>query len=285
MIRKFVQFFAVAGAALLLTACGSGITQDISTADSGGSSAVIPNLDEASGVNNGTTSTPAQEVIRNGDMTLKVNDVSKSFDDVKALVVSKSGRIESSSFNTESDYSGPTAYIVARIPEARLDEVIAAVSDLGQRTSLNLNTTDVTLQTVDLKARIAALIISRDRLLALMAKATTTADLLAAEQALAQRQGELDAYQSQLDYLKSQVAQSTLNIQVLGDSTSITSGLMGIRATLTQALRNFLQAFENVVLFIGSAIPWVLIFIICYFPIRSFSRWLQKKTSKKSAKS
>jgi hypothetical protein len=171
---------------------------------------------------------------------------------------------------------------VARIPEAKLDEVIAAVSELGQRTSLNISTTDVTLQVIDLKARIDALVISRDRLSDLMAQATTTADLLAAEQALSQRQSELDAYQAQLDYLNSQVTQSTLNIAILSNSTSLTSGLSGIGATLNQALRNFLQGFESVILFIGSAIPWILVLSIFYITGKSVSKLMQKRKLKKS---
>jgi hypothetical protein len=117
-----------------------------------------------------------------------------------------------------------------------------------------------------------------------MAQATTTADLLAAEQALAQRQSELDSYQAQLDYLNSQVKESTLNIQILSNSTSITSGLSGIGATLNQALRNFLQGFESVILFIGSAIPWILVLSIFYIASKSITKLVQKRKLKKSNK-
>jgi hypothetical protein len=203
-------------------------------------------------------------------------------DEVSSLITSGSGRIESSSLNAEFEGSGPSAYIVARIPEAKLDELIASVSELGERTSLNISTTDVTLQVIDLTARIDALVISRDRLLDLMAQATNTADLLAAEQALSQRQSELDAYQSQLDYLNSQVTQSTLNIAIVSNSASITSGLSGIGATLIQALRNFLQGFESVILFIGSAIPWILVIAIFYITSKAVSRMVKSRKLKKS---
>ena len=282
MINNFVRLVAAIGATLLLSACGAGNDQGNFTTDSSDPSVAIASLDKGSAASAETVATAEQAIIRNGDMALAVKNVAKTVDEVRALITSKSGRIESSSLNAESESSGPSAYIVARIPEAKLDEVIAAVGDLGQRTSLNISTTDVTLQVIDLKARIDALIISRDRLLNLMAQATTTADLLAAEQALTQRQSELDAYQGQLDYLNSQVAQSTLNIQILSDSTPITSGLAGFGATLNQGLRNFLQAFENVILFIGSAIPWILALTIFYVTIKSFSSWVQKRKLKKS---
>ena len=284
MNNNLVRLVAVIGATVLLSACGAGNSQDSFTNDSSGASAGIPSLDKGAPAYAETAVTAEQAIIRNADMALEVKDVSTIVDEVRSLVTSNSGRIESSSLSAEFENSGASAYIVARIPEAKLDELIAAVSELGKRTSLNISTTDVTLQVIDLKARIDALIISRDRLSDLMAQATTTADLLAAEQALSQRQSELDAYQAQLDYLDSQVTQSTLNIAILSNSTSVTSGLSGIGATLNQALRNFLQGFESVILFIGSAIPWILVLFIFYVASKSISKLMQKRKLKKSNK-
>jgi hypothetical protein len=282
--NKFVRVATVIGVTFVLSACGAGNGQDNFTNDSSGASAEIASLEKGAPAYADTAVTAEQAIIRNGDMALEVKDVSTTVAEVTSLITSSSGRIESSSLNAEFQGSGPSAYIVARIPEAKLDEVIAAVSELGKRTSLNLSTTDVTLQVIDLKARIDALVISRDRLSELMAQATTTADLLAAEQALAQRQSELDAYQSQFDYLNSQVTQSTLNIQILSDSTPITSGLSGIGATLNQALRNFLQGFESVILFIGSAIPWLLVIAIFYITSKAVSRMVKSRKLKKSTR-
>lgn len=284
MINNIVRLATVIGVAIVLSACGAGNTQDSFTNGSSGASADIASLEKGAPAYADTAVTGEQAIIRNGNMTLEVKDVSTTVADVTSLINSSSGRIESSSLNAEFENSGASAYIVARIPEAKLDEAIAAISELGERTSLNITTTDVTLQVIDLTARIDALVISRDRLLDLMAQATTTADLLAAEQALSQRQSELDAYQAQLDYLNSQVTQSTLNITIVSNSTSITSGLAGIGATLNQALRNFLQGFESVILFIGSAIPWLLVLSIFYITSKAVSRSVQKRRMKKSNK-
>lgn len=284
MINNTVRLATVIGVTIVLSACGADSGQDNFSNGSSGASADIASLEKGAPAYADTAVTGEQAIIRNGNMTLEVKDVSTTVAEVTSLINSSSGRIESSSLNAEFENSGASAYIVARIPEVKLDEAIAAISELGERTSLNISTTDVTLQVIDLTARIDALVISRDRLLDLMAQATTTADLLAAEQALSQRQSELDAYQAQLDYLNSQVTQSTLNIAIVSNSTSITSGLAGIGATLNQALRNFLQGFESVILFIGSAIPWLLVLSIFYITSKAVSRSVQKRRMRKSNK-
>ncbi len=218
-----------------------------------------------------------QSIIRTADLTIETSDVKQTFDQAKSLVEKLGGRIESSSVFDQGVGNGPNAYLTVRVPESKLDSVIDEVSKLGKRTALNIYTSDVTLQVVDLKAKVEALTTSRDRLLELLKQATTTADLIAAEQALASTQSELDSYQSQLDYLDSQVAESTLTIQVVDDASSITNGLRGISETLLIAAQNFLKAFENIVIFIGTAIPWLLAAGLLFFAYKGGKRLKKKR--------
>ena len=222
-----------------------------------------------------------QSVIRTADLTIETSDVSETFTETKELVEKLGGRVEASSVSDQGQEFGPNAYLTVRVAEAKLDSVIEEVSKLGNQTSLNVYTSDVTLQTIDLKAKVEALSASRDRLLELLEQATTTADLIAAEQALATRQSELDSYQSQLEYLESQVSESTLTIQILDDASSVTNGLRGIQETLLVAAQNFLKAFENIVIFVGTAIPWLLVAGLLYLVAKGTKRLVKKRKAKK----
>jgi hypothetical protein len=279
MNRKLVLLVSSLTAALLLTSCGQSI-QDGGLGGGSDSSISTEQVDKGISVAQDATYAPTQSIIRTGDLTLKTSDVQEVFEEVKDLISNFNGRVESSSLVAANNDYGPSAYLTARIPETKLDETIAAISELGDRQSLNIYTSDVTLQTIDLTAKIEALTSSRDRLLELLEQATSTADLIAAEQALAMRQSELDSYQNQLDYLKSQVSESTLSIQIIDDASSVTSGLRGIKETLLQAAQNFLQAFENVVIFIGTAIPWLLVFGLLYFVLRKGAKLVARRTRK-----
>ena len=189
-------------------------------------------------------------------MTLETTDVAGVFDQVKQAVVAAGGRIESSSFYAGGSGTQPSAQVVARIPEAKLDATIDTLSALAKRTALNLSSSDVTLQRVDLEAKVKALTAARDRLQQLVSQATKVGDLIEAENALAQRQAELDSYTGQLDYLKSQAAESTLSIMVTNNETPVTSGLRGWGETFRQAVRGFLGAIQSVIVFVGTALPW-----------------------------
>ena len=252
---------------LALSACGSGTSSQPS-----GGGPVISGIDPSNKDLGSVASPVAPSIIRSGDVTLETSDVEQVFTDVKAAATSSGGRVESSNFQGRSGGYGPTAYVSIRVPESKLDAVVEEVSKLGKRTSLSVNTSDVTLQSVDLQAKVDALIESRARLQKLLDKATTTADLISGEQALATLQTELDGYQSQLDYLKGQVAESTLNVQIIDNGSSVTSGLRSFKEIFLQAIRGFLQAFQSAFVFVITAIPWVLILGLGFLLVRKISR-------------
>jgi hypothetical protein len=222
-------------------------------------------------------SNPQQSVIRTGGLTLTTSNVTEVYEKAQVVISEFNGRIENSTFDVGSSNYGPTGYLTARIPEAKFDAALEALSGLAKQSTVSVSSADVTLQTIDLEAKLKALTTSKDRLVELLEQASTTSDLIAAEQALAARQSEIDSYQSQLDYLSSQVAESTLTIQIVDDSTSITQGLRGIKETMLQTAKSFLQAFENVVIFIGTAIPWVIVFSILLVTGRAITRLIRRR--------
>lgn len=256
-MKRFL-LLPILGLTFSISAC-SATDETVVGMGGGDSSYVMPSMDKSMMTGDQMTSIATPSVIRIGDMAISTGNVQEAVSKVEDVIKQLSGRIETSSYYQPTDGINASAFISARIPEAKLDEAITRIGKLGKQTSLNINSTDVTLQSIDLKAKIAALTESRDRLQALLDEATSVSDLIAAEDALSARQSELDSYQDQLDYLSSQVAESTLSIQILDDSTSLTSGLQGFKATIIKAVQNFLQAFENAFVFVITAIPWVLI--------------------------
>lgn len=272
---KRLLLIPIIGITFLISACSAN-GQTVVGMGGGDSAAVMPSMDKSLGNGEQMADLTNPSVIRIADMSISTGDVQDVVSKVEAEIKQLSGRIETSSYNQPTDGFNASAFISARVPEAKLEEAIAQIGKLGKQTSLNINSTDVTLQAIDLKAKIAALTESRDRLQALLDEATSVSDLIAAEDALSARQSELDSYQDQLDYLSTQVAESTLSIQILDDSTALTSGLRGIKATLIQTVQNFLQAFEDVVIFIGTAIPWILVLSILYLVVKPVFRLIRK---------
>ncbi|MEU2041308.1 DUF4349 domain-containing protein [Nocardia niwae] len=167
------------------------------------------------------------------------------------------GRVDSRTEQPGTDDTEPTATLVVRLPADKTDAFISGLGGVGQVTRITTNRDDVTMQWEDLDARIKALQASVDRLRALIAGATSTSDLLAAEQALSGRQGELDSLTAQKRRLDDQVALSTLTIEITTDHKGSGDDPDNFWDGIVAGWNSLVDWLQDAVVFSGKAIPWL----------------------------
>ncbi|EME59389.1 DUF4349 domain-containing protein [Rhodococcus ruber] len=197
----------------------------------------------------------ARKEIVTGYLVLRADDPIAAGRQVVTLVEAAGGRVDS-----VTEQPGTSSVLTVRVPADRLTGTIEDIRGLGEVTSLTTTREDVTLQYTDLEARIAALQSSVDRLRALMASAANTADLIEAENALAQRQSELDGLVAQQRYLADQIELSTLTVDISAerraDRDSFWDGVLAGWDALRSALAGSVVA-------LGVALPWVGFLAVC----------------------
>lgn len=167
------------------------------------------------------------------------------------------GRVDSRTEQPGTDDSEPSATLIVRLPADKTDAFIAGLGGVGQVTRVTTNRDDVTMQWEDLDARIKALQTSVDRLRALIAGATNTSDLIAAEQALSSRQGELDSLTAQKRRLDDQVALSTLTIDITTDEKKSDDDPDSFWDGIVSGWHSLVDWLQDAVVFSGKAIPWL----------------------------
>ncbi|MFI9412564.1 DUF4349 domain-containing protein [Nocardia gamkensis] len=167
------------------------------------------------------------------------------------------GRVDSRTEQPGTDDTEPSATLVVRLPADKTDAFVAGLGGVGQVTRVTTNRDDVTMQWEDLDARIKALQASVERLRALIAGATSTSDLLAAEQALSSRQGELDSLTAQKRRLDDQVALSTLTIEITTDQKKPGDDPDSFWDGIVSGWNSLVDWLRDAVVFSGKAIPWL----------------------------
>ena len=151
------------------------------------------------------------QIVKTGSMSLEISDLRKAVADALSKIEGVGGYVSQSSTAGEKDTA--VATVVYRLPAARWDEALAAMRALaGRVVSEQTNSTDVTLQVVDLDARLANLRTTEAALQAIMARATVIADVLAVEKQLSDTQGQIEELSAQQKQLKDQAAMSTLTV-------------------------------------------------------------------------
>lgn len=200
-----------------------------------------------------------RQVITNGDVSITVERPIAAADRAVAIVEASGGRVDGRIEHAPVDGDRGSAQLTLRIPSAKLTSVLDQLKRLGTVQSVSITKQDVTSESRDLDARITALQASVDRLLQLMATATTTADLITIESALSDRQANLESLQSQKRSLVDQVDLSTITLNLGSPATApkrVPDDFLSGLAAGWNALVGF---FAGVVVVIGVLLPWLVL--------------------------
>ena len=251
--------------AVLVGCSGSG--SDSGTADGGaGEGAGGGPVPAAPGdVGGGEDTDEERQVVTTAYATVAVEDPAEGAQQVSELVEAAGGRVEERTEQAgsgEDGVEGATADLVVRVPAEALTDLLADLEDLGDVETVSVSRSDVTATAVDLDARIAALQTSVDRLLALMDQAADTEALLAAEQALSERQGELESLQSQRALLADQVELSTLSVHLGTFGVSPAGGPDGFLDGFATGWRALVSAGSAIVIVVGVLLPWLAVALV-----------------------
>ncbi|HET9385068.1 MAG TPA: DUF4349 domain-containing protein [Gemmatimonadales bacterium] len=163
--------------------------------------------------------------LRRGDQRMEVDSPLVAGRQVERLAQQAGGYIEEASGSSDGHVS-----VLARVPAARLEELMDSIKTFGKERGRRLTGRDVTDQYVDLEARLRSSIALRDRLQQLLGRAESLDDVLKLEQQIARLQSEIDGLQARLDQLRSGVALATLSVsfeqgRVLGPLGVVGKGL------------------------------------------------------------
>jgi len=197
------------------------------------------------------------DIIRTRYLSLSVDSPSETADQITDVVEAAGGRIASRSDYTPVDYGQPSSYLEARIPYDVLDATVETIQELGDVQEVSLNSVDVSLQKVDLDARIGVLEAAIERLNELLAEAASTSDLIAVESALSERQAELDSLQSQRDYLSDQTLFATLSISVITPANATPAEPDGFLDGIIRGWESILAFFAGTIVWAGILVPWL----------------------------
>ena len=232
------------------------------------------------------------KIIRSASLSLDVNSLEEFADNLRKEVKSYGGYLESMDVNAyDSDYSESRyGYFTVRIPSDKLDDFLNIVKDEGTVTAKSESAEDVTLQYVDVEARISTYEAERDSLMELLDKATTLKDILTLRDEIAEVNYELDSLQRQLKAMQNKISYSTVNISAKENRVvSITGG--GKKSFLDKIRENFMDELEDgldmaidLLIFVITRLPLFLILALIVFIIVKIIRAIIKPKAPKAPK-
>jgi hypothetical protein len=203
----------------------------------------------------------AREVITTGSVDVTVDDPRDVAERFTAWVEAASGRVDGRTESKDDD-GRTSASLTVRVPSDQMSEALAELDTYGDVGTVDVQNEDVTAQGQDLDARIKALEISIDRLEKILAEAGSSAEVVRAENALTQRQEQLESLQAQRKALTDQVTLSTLHVELIqeGSASSVSPG--GFKGGLTKGWDALVDTVNGIVSLAGVLLPWLAVALV-----------------------
>lgn len=262
--RWAVLAASVATAAALLTACSGGGAGDQSLdgaqSESGSAGGGAPAVDAGVAAPDDADGAESErQVVQTGVLQLTVDDPRSVADAVVDLAERSGGRVDSRSEHAATEEQAGSAALTIRVPADEVSATVDALRELGRIDRIDLEAQDVTAAAQDLDARIRGLELSVARMSDLLARTTTTEDVVEAENALTERQTRLEELQSQRARLADAVALSTLTVELVGPGVvpAATPGPTSFVGGLAVGWQSFVVMLRGLLVVLGVLLPWL----------------------------
>lgn len=234
----------------------------------------------------GENAVSSRKLITTVTMDAEATDFEECAANIKAKVAQCGGYIENES--SEKKYGSYTI----RIPSKNLETFLENVNDCSNVTYYSSSVEDVTLNYVDIEARISALRTEQKRLEEFMSQAETVEDIITIEDRLSEVRYELQSYESQKRTYDNKIDYSTVNLNIseVSNYTPPVKATISarIKAGLSDNMLDFVETMEDIIVGIATVVPIIImalipvgiLFLIVFLPIHAS---VKKQEAKRKA--
>lgn len=236
------------------------------------------------------TASTSEKIIYYVNATIETLRFDDTLEDIDKLIEKHNAFIESSSvtgndYNTK--YYGSSSYrrasFVIRVPKEALSKMADELDTLGNVSGYNTSAQNITSQFIDTESRLQTYEIEESRLLSMLEKAETVADMITIESRLSEVRYNIESLTSQLNNWQHQVDYSTINISIY--EVKELSPEVGIPRTLGEeitdafgkSLRGLVSFLKGALVFIIAALPVLVLLAVIIIIVRVIVKKVKKR--------
>ena len=258
--------------AALLTACG-GASKEYAAMDQAAPEAMEEAPMEMNGSltasgSGGSTALPEnRKWVVTVHMQAETDDLETMTAALDEKIKELGGYVEDQSIYNGSTYSSRRyryANLTVRIPAEDVGKFTEDVAGIANVVSQETTREDITLTYVSTESRLTALQVEEARLLELLEKAETMADLLEIESRLTDVRYELENYASRLRVYDNQVDYATihLNIEEVQEYTPVAEPTLWERITgsFSDSIDGLIESLQDLLVFIVTVSPFLVVY-------------------------
>ena len=220
-----------------------------------------------SGSGSSSTLPESRKWIITVNMSAETEDLDALLAALEEEISSLEGYVEGQNIYNGSTYSSRryrSASLTVRVPAQDVDSFTSEVAGLANVVSSSKNLEDVTLSYVATESRMNALQVEEARLLELMEKAETMADLLEIEERLTDVRYELESTTSRLRLYDNQIDYATiyLNIEEVQEYTPVEEPTLWERISggFQRSLKGLSESLLDILVWLTANSPYIVVY-------------------------
>ena len=221
-----------------------------------------------------STTEEERMIVRNGDMSLVVEDIVDARDEIAQLAVRFDGYVVSS--QTSGEEQDMRGWISIRVPDEKFEQALTELRELAIRvTSESTDSQDVTEEYVDLQSRLRNAEATESQYLAFLEKAEDVEDILRIYDSLSRVRSEIEQIKGRMQYLERTSSMSLISVNLKPVATAKPLVRAG-----WNALETLKAAVRGIVIFgqwLGAIAIWLLIFIPVWGTILGVILWRRRR--------
>ncbi|MFC4139443.1 MULTISPECIES: DUF4349 domain-containing protein [unclassified Microbacterium] len=198
-------------------------------------------------------------VVTTGRMLLTTDDPLAAADDATKIAVDAGGRVDARNDNAGGDGAAAQAEVVLRIPADDLEDARAALKKLGELEETSFSAEEVGATQRDLDARITTLRTSIARYTEWLGTAQKTSDLIELEQAISERQSELESLTAQKRDLDDRVAMATVTVTFMSVYVPQTTAPQNPLEAIAAGWSAFVSFWSATGIALAFLLPWLVV--------------------------
>jgi len=274
-MKKLIIGLVLVALLLVPVACAGAPESEPSLMPAPPPSPAMPPGEERAYPGKGLPSTEEERmIVRTGDMSLVVDDVVDTVDEIARLAVNMDGWVVSSRITgQEQEMRG---WISVRVPDGQFEQALAEFSDLAVRVnSESTDSRDVTEEYVDLESRLKNAEALERQYLALLDKAEEMEDILKIYDSLSRVRNEIEQIKGRMQYLERITSMSLISVSL--EPVATTKPLVRAGWSALEALKSVVRG----VAIFGEVLFYVVIVLAIFSPVWGGIIWWWRRRRKR----
>ena len=179
-----------------------------------------------------------------------------TLNDVIAIVDQAGGYISGSQAQADDGQPMRSGQVTFQVPSAHFDDVLTQIRKKGTPRTITISGNDVSLQYVDLQARLTNAEAQRNAMLALLQQARSVSDTIQIQNQLGQVTGQIQELKGQISFLDHSTTYATVSVAIR-ETTASPRDEWGLQSAASQATHNLVNLIALLILVLGTLAPFL----------------------------